>query len=200
MISHVRGTVAAVGGTHVVIDVGGFGVRAECTPETAGSVRWGEDAELHTALVVREDSLTLYGFSDPDERDCFTLAMSASGVGPRIAQAMMAVLGAAGFCEAIAAGDDKRIAKTPGIGPKTAQKIILELRDKVHAPTATLSGPEPTPARPEAWREQVTQGLEGLGWSAKDAESACDQVAPLAETETNVAVLLRAALQTLAKK
>lgn len=201
MIAHLRGTVRAVGGTHVVLDLGGFGVRAECTPATAGAVRLGEEAELHTSLIVREDSLTLYGFTDPDERDAFDIALGASGVGPRIAQAMMAVLGAEGFRTAIREEDAKRIARTPGVGPKTAQKIILELQDKVNQPGAVAGAPTaPASGAPEPWRQQVTDGLEGLGWSRRDAEAACDHVAPLAETEDNVAVLLRAALQSLAQK
>lgn len=200
MIAHLHGMVTAAGGTHVVVDLGGLGIRAECTPETSAAVRLGERAELHTSLVVREDSLTLYAFSDPDERDCFELAQSASGVGPRIAQAMMAVLGADGFVEAIAGEDPKRLAQTPGIGAKTAQKIILELKDKVHALGAVRADVSTNASGGGSWRRQVAEGLEGLGWSAKDAESACDAVAPMAEDETDVAVLMRAALQTFAKK
>lgn len=198
MIAHCRGRVTAIGSTHVVVDLGGFGIRAECTPATAGAVRLGAEAELFTSLVVREDSLTLYAFSEADERDCFEIAMGASGVGPRIAQAMMAVLGADGFREAIADGDHRRIATTPGIGPKTAQKIILELQGKVTGLGAARAGNAGPAAAP--WRDQVAQGLEGLGWSAKDAATACDAVAELAGDEPNVSELMRAALQSLAKK
>lgn len=197
MIAHLEGVVRAVAGTHVVLDLNGFGIRVECTPATASAVRLGESTLLYTALIVREDSMTVYGFVEADERDCFELSLTASGVGPRIAQAMMAVLGADGFREAIAAEDHKRLAQTPGIGVKTAQKIILELKDKVHAAGAvTAAGP----GAPQPWQQQVAQGLEGLGWSAKEAQAACESIEPLAETETNVAVLIRAALQTLAKQ
>lgn len=198
MIAHLHGTVAAVGATWVVLDLNGFGVRVECTPATVAGVRLGQPAQLHTSLVVREDSLTLYGFAEADERDSFELAQTASGVGPRIAQALFAVLSPDEFRTAIAAEDHKTLTRVPGIGPKGAQKIVLELKDKVQALGAVTSLPHATPT--VAWREQVTQGLQGLGWSAKDAEAACERVADLAVTETNVAVLMRAALQTLAKK
>lgn len=200
MIAHLKGIVAAVGVTWVVVDISGFGVKVQCTPATASGVRLGETAELHTSLVVREDSLTLYGFASADERDCFELAQSASGVGPRIAQATLAVLSPEEFRAAIAAEDHKILTRVPGIGPKGAQKMVLELKDKVNA-LGALTALTPAAVRPaSAWRDQVSQGLQGLGWSTKDAESACDRVAELAETERSVAVLMRAALQTLAKK
>ncbi|WP_425308895.1 Holliday junction branch migration protein RuvA [Ammonicoccus fulvus] len=199
MIAQLTGTVAAVGPTWVVLDLNGFGLKVLCTPGTASGVRLGQPAELHTSLVVREDSLTLYGFGSADERDCFELAQSASGIGPRIAQAMMSVLSPDEFRAAIAGEDQKSLTRVPGIGPKGAQKMILELKDKVHA-LGAIAPLQPTATSVALWREQVSQGLQGLGWSAKDAEAACDRVADLAETETSVAILMRAALQTLAKK
>lgn len=199
MIAHLEGTVAAVGATWVVLDLNGFGCRVECTPSTATSVRLGQPAHLHTSLVVREDSLTLYGFAEADERDCFDLAQTASGVGPRIAQALLAVLSPDEFRGAIVAEDHKTLTRVPGIGPKGAQKIVLELKDRVQALGATTTLPPSTPVVP-AWREQVSQGLQGLGWSTKDAEAACDRVSDLADTESNVAVLMRTALRTLAKR
>lgn len=199
MIAHLTGSVAAVGPTWVVLDLSGFGLKVLCTPGTASGVRLGQPAELHTSLVVREDSLTLYGFGSADERDCFELAQSASGIGPRIAQAMMSVLSPDEFRAAIAGEDQKALTRVPGIGPKGAQKMILELKDKVHA-LGAIAPLQPTAGPAALWRDQVSQGLQGLGWSAKDAEAACDRVADLAETETSVAVLMRAALQTLAKK
>ncbi|MDO5500833.1 MAG: Holliday junction branch migration protein RuvA [Propionibacteriaceae bacterium] len=199
MIAHLKGIVAAVGATWVVLDLNGFGVRAECTPATASGVRLGEPAHLHTSLVVREDSLTVYGFAGADERDAFELAQSASGVGPRIAQALMAVLSPEEFRAAIAAEDHRTLTRVPGIGPKGAQKMVLELKDKVNV-LGAVTPLQPAAATAAVWREQVSQGLQGLGWSTKDAEAACDRVADLAETERSVAVLMRAALQTLAKR
>ncbi|WP_432557806.1 Holliday junction branch migration protein RuvA [Granulicoccus sp. GXG6511] len=199
MIAHLQGTVAAVGATWVVMDLNGFGCRVECTPSTATSVRLGQPAHLHTSLVVREDSLTLYGFAEADERDCFELAQTASGVGPRLAQALLAVLSPDEFRSAIVAEDHKTLTRVPGIGPKGAQKIVLELKDKVQA-LGAITALRPVSTGTPQWRDQVSQGLQGLGWSTKDAETACDRVADLAETEPNVAVLMRAALRTLAKK
>lgn len=202
MIHQLTGTVVAAGATWVVLDLNGCGLRALCTPDTAAGVRLGEPATLHTSLVVREDSLTLYAFAVPESRDCFELALGASGVGPKIAQAMMSVLTPEDFRTAILSEDHRRIATVPGIGPKTAQKIVLELRDKVMALGAVTAGPVggPRPAAVLQWREQVADGLQGLGWSAKDADAACDRVEGLAATETNIASLMRAALQTLAKR
>lgn len=201
MIQQLTGTVIAAGPTSVVLDLNGFGLKALCTPDTAAGVRLGEPTTLHTSLVVREDSLTLYAFAEAESRDCFELALGASGVGPKIAQAMMSVLTPDEFRTAILGEDHRRIATVPGIGAKTAQKIVLELRDKVAALGPVTAGPMggPRPAAPQ-WRDQVADGLQGLGWSAKDAEAACDRVEGLAETETNIATLMRAALQTLAKK
>jgi Holliday junction DNA helicase RuvA len=202
VIHHLTGTVTAAGATWVVLDLNGFGLKALCTPDTAAGVRLGEPVTLHTSLVVREDSLTLYAFADAESRDCFELALSASGVGPKIAQAMMSVLSPGDFRGAILSENHRRIATVPGIGPKTAQKIVLELRDKVMALGAVTTGPVTGPhqAAVPQWRDQVSDGLQGLGWSAKDAEAACERVAGLAESETNIATLMRAALQTLAKK
>lgn len=201
MIQQLTGTVTAAGATWVVLDLNGFGLKALCTPGTAAGVRLGEPATLHTSLVVREDSLTLYAFGEAESRDCFELALGASGIGPKTAQAMMSVLSPEEFRAAILSEDHRRIATVPGIGPKTAQKVVLELRDKVAALGAVTAGPGGSPrAAVQRWREQVAEGLQGLGWSAKDADAACDQVEGLAETETNIATLMRAALQTLAKK
>jgi Holliday junction DNA helicase RuvA len=195
MIALVRGTVVAVGATWVVVEAGGFGLRALCTPATAGAQRLGNETTLHTSLVVREDSLTLYGFAGADERDSFELVQTASGIGPKIALAVISTLGPDDLRAAVAGGNVAALTRVPGIGAKGAQRLILELKDKVGQ--LAVVGQQGTLA--SGWRDQVKAGLEGLGWSARDAESACDRVAALAETETSVAVLMRAALQSLAK-
>lgn len=200
MIAHLTGRVLDAGGTWLIIDLAGFGLRVLCTPNTAGSARVGESVNLHTSLVVREDSLTLYGFDAATERDCFELVQTASGIGPRIALAVVSVFTAADFAAAVRSGNTAAITRVPGIGPKGAAKLVLELKDKV----AGLGGQAPNVAlvgSPLIWREQVTGGLEGLGYSAKDAEAACDRVADLvaADPQIGVAILLRAALRSLAK-
>ncbi len=199
MIAQLSGTVAAVGGTWLVVDLSGFGLKALCTPATAGRVRVGDQVKLHTSLVVREDSLTLYGFAEPGERDCFELVQSATGIGPKIALAVVSVFSPEEFRAAIAAGNVTALTRVPGIGAKGAQRLALELKDKVA--TLTGAGTPAAPAVAAGWRDQVRAGLEGLGYSSRDAESACDRVAGLAAQEpgTPVAVLLREALRSLAK-
>lgn len=200
MISHLSGTVARLGPTSVVIDVGGFGVQALCSPSTSVELREGQPATLSTALVVREESMTLYGFGTEDERDFFELLMTASGVGPKLAQAALAVLRPDALRQAIASEDLAALTTIPGVGRKGAQRIVIELKDKVAA-TVSASSVEPA-TRAEAWREQVSVGLQGLGWSAKDAEAACGNVEHMVADDpaTNISVLMRAALQSLAKK
>lgn len=200
MISHLTGTVTAVGPTWVVVDLGGFGVKALCTPATAGAVRLGREATLATSLVVREDSLTLYGFAATDERDCFELVQSASGVGPKLAQAIVSVLAPDDLRSAIAGENLAALTRVPGIGVKGAQRLVLELKDKVYA-LGAIAAPESATPQPSGWRDQVKAGLEGLGYSARDADAACERVAPMATDDPGlgVAVLMRAALRTLAK-
>ncbi len=203
MIAQLTGTVTSVGGTWVVLDLSGFGVRALCTPATVASVRVGESATLHTSLVVREDSLTLYGFAEPDERDAFELVQSASGIGPKIAQAVVSVLPPDELRVAISQGNVAAITRVPGIGPKGAQKMIIELKDKVNAlgavPNLTAGTASPLPA--EDWREQVASGLESLGWGGKDAHAAVEKVAHLRGEDPTVGIgeLMRAALKSLAR-
>ena len=198
MISRLSGIVIGVGATWVVLDLNGFGVKALCTPATASAVRLGQPATLATSLVVREDSLTLYGFAEADERDCFELVQSASGIGPKIAQAVVSVLSPDALRAAIAAENIAALTKVPGIGIKGAQRLVIELKDKIHTLAAT--GPGAATPQPD-WRDQVKGGLEGLGWSSRDADKACDSVAALvdADPSTSVAVLMRAALRSLAK-
>lgn len=201
MIAQLTGTVVAAGGTWLVIDVGGVGLRALCTPATAAAVRLGQAATLHTSLVVREDSLTLYGFTDADERDAFELVQSASGIGPKIAQAVVSVLPPDDLRAAIASENLVALMKVPGIGRKGAQKMVIELKDKVNALGAvTAPAGEAGPAA-SGWRDQVKSGLESLGWSSRDADAACDRVEPLLADDPGLGIgeLMRAALRSLAR-
>lgn len=197
MIAHVRGTVTALGLTSAVLEVGGVGLELQCTPGTLATLRHGSQATLPTSMVVREDSLTLFGFLDDDEKSCFELVQTASGVGPKLAQAILAVLGPDDLRLAIAGEDVKTLTKVPGIGQKGAQRIILELKDRIGAPVGRgLAHAAPVA---DIWRAQVVEGLTGLGWSAKEAEKAVDVVAPDAGEKPDIGALLRAALQTLRK-
>lgn len=197
MIAFVRGEVAALTLTSAVLEVGGVGLEVMCTPGTLATLRPGHLATLPTSMVVREDSLTLFGFVDDDEKAAFELVQTASGVGPKLAQAMLAVLSPDDLRRAVASDDVKTLTRVPGIGQKGAQRIILELKDRIGLPVGGRSD-APVSAIP-AWRDQVTQGLLGLGWSAKDADHAVESVAPQAGDSPDVGALLRAALRSLSK-
>lgn len=198
MIAFVSGRVAAVGLTSAVLEVGGVGLELLCTPGTLATLRTGAAATLPTSMVVREESLTLFGFLDDDEKSTFELLQTASGVGPKLAQAMLAVLSPDDLRRAVGSEDVKTLTRVPGIGQKGAQRIILELKDRLGSPLGGVRTAAAVPAH-EAWRDQVTQGLVGLGWSAKDAAGAVEAVAPEAGPAPDVAALLRAALRVLSK-
>jgi Holliday junction DNA helicase RuvA len=197
MIAFVRGEVAAVTLSSAVVEVGGVGLELMCTPGTLATLRTGQQATLPTSMVVREDSLTLFGFLDEDEKSSFELVQTASGVGPKLAQAMLAVLSPDDLRRAVSSDDVKTLTRVPGIGQKGAQRIILELKDRLGAPVGGRVAAQPAVEAP--WRGQVHQGLVGLGWSAKDADKAVEAVAPEAGDAPDVATLLRAALRTLSK-
>ncbi len=131
MIASVRGLVAAVAPDSAVIEVGGVGLAVHCTPGTLAGLRTGEPARLATSMVVREDSLTLYGFADDDEKQLFELLQTASGVGPRLAQAVLAVHSPDVVRKAVAGGDLTTLTRVPGIGKKGAERLVLELRDRI---------------------------------------------------------------------
>lgn len=207
MISFVSGRVAVLAPDGAVIDVGGVGMAFQATPATLAALRIGDTAQVATSLVVREDSLTLFGFADDDERGVFELLQTASGVGPRLALAMLAVHRPDSLRRAVMTGDVAALTKVPGIGKKGAQRIVLELKDRLGAPSdgdlGTVSTGPATLAAP--WRDQVHAGLTNLGWSARDADAAVDAVAPDADAMAaeggapDVAALLRAALKRLSR-
>lgn len=201
MIAQLTGTVLRAGATSCVLDVGGVGFLAHITPSTAAALRPGEAATLHTSMVVREDSMTLFGFTEENDRQAFELAQSASGVGPKLALAIVSVLTPGELRRAVQAGDLAKLCTVPGIGSKGAQKLVIELKDKV---VALVDGAEPPVAEepPQLWRVQVVEGLTGLGWSARDAEAATDNVAHLVDEDPRIPIgrLLRAALNSLARR
>ncbi|MGH3310518.1 MAG: Holliday junction branch migration protein RuvA, partial [Streptomyces sp.] len=179
MIAFVSGPVAALAPDAAVLEVGGVGMSVQCTPGTLAGLRVGRPAKLATSLVVREDSLTLYGFADDDERQTFELLQTASGVGPRLAQAMLAVHTPDALRLAVAGGDEKTLTAVPGIGKKGAQKLLLELKDRLGAPAGT-GGPQPgRPGAPVSggWRDQLHSALSGLGYAAREADEAVAAVA-----------------------
>ncbi|MEV2274950.1 Holliday junction branch migration protein RuvA [Nocardiopsis sp. NPDC049922] len=202
MIAFLTGRVAARGADTAVIDVGGVGMTVRCTPAALARLHVGETGTVTTSLVVREDSLTLFGFADDDERHLFEQVQTASGVGPRLALAMLAVHSPSSLRHAVATEDTAALTRVPGIGKKGAQRIVLELRGKLDAPDFGDGAPPAAPGAAEpngAWRGQVVSGLVNLGWSAKDAESAASAVAAEAEATSDVSVLLRSALRKLSR-
>jgi Holliday junction DNA helicase RuvA len=202
VIAHLNGTVAAVSPDGVVIDVGGVGLRVQCTPDTLATLRPGTQGRVATSLVVREDSLTLFGFATDDERNVFELLQTASGIGPRLALAMLAVHSPDALRRFVAAEDVKALTMVPGVGNKGAQRIILELKDRLGAP-GEFAGNGTAPARraEPSWRDQVQSGLVNLGWSARDAEAAVVAVeADSGDAEPDVPTALRAALRKLSRQ
>ena len=202
MIAFVRGRVAGVSLTSAVLEVGGVGLELHCTPATIATLRMGAEATLPTSMVVREESLTLFGFLDDDEKGVFELLQTASGVGPKLAQAMLAVHSPDELRRAVSMEDVRALTAVPGIGQKGAQRIILELKDRIGTPTGTVgAAPRGGSAGAGSWRDQVREGLIGLGWSQKEADKAVEVVAPEAEAadQPDVASLLRAALRTLSR-
>jgi len=199
MITSVRGRVAAVHPDGAVVEVGGVGLFVSCAPGTLARLRVGEPGLLATSLVVREDSLTLYGFGSEDERSVFELLQTASGVGPRLAQAVLAVHSPTAVRRAVATEDLAALTLVPGVGRKGAQRMVLELKDR-------LTGePLADPASDGAaapWREQLRGALVGLGWSTPEADEAVSAVAPEADgvAAPDVAVLLRSALRLLSRR
>ena len=194
MIASVRGEVLEVALDHVVLEAAGVGYRVNATPSTLATLRTGTEARLITAMVVREDSMTLYGFSDTDTRDLFLTLLSVSGVGPRLAMATLAVHDAAALRQALHDSDVTALTRVPGIGKRGAERMVLELRDKVGAvtaaPAAALNG--------HAVRGPVVEALVGLGFAAKQAEEATDKVLA-ADHDASTSGALRAALSMLGK-
>ncbi len=220
MIAHLDGKVCSVAPDGAVIDVGGVGLLVQCTPGTLAGLRTGERARVATSLVVREDALTLYGFAGDDERNTFELLQTASGVGPRLALAMLAVFSPDALRRAVAAEDLAALTTVPGIGRKGAQRIVLELAGRLGSPGELPSGTGAdggrlAAGRPPSWRDQVRTGLVNLGWQPRDADQAIAAVEPeltanaaagdgtggtaADRDDVDVATALRAALRVLGR-
>jgi Holliday junction DNA helicase RuvA len=200
MIASVRGTVAAVGPDAAVVEVGGVGLSVSCSPGTLARLRVGEQARLATSLVVREDSLTLYGFADDDERALFELVQTANGVGPKLAQTMLAVHPPRELRRAIATSDYATLTKVPGIGRKGAERIVVDLRDRIGPIDGTASAVDTAGITPVApWRDQLTHALAGLGFSGKEAGDAVEVLAADVGDTPDVSALLRKAIQLLGR-
>lgn len=200
MIASVRGTASHVGLDRIVIDVHGVGLLVHTPPAVAAGCRHGSEVELATSMIVREDSMTLYGFAAAGERDTFELAQTVTGIGPRVAMALLSVLSPDELAAAVAADDIATLTKVPGIGKKGAERIALELRGKL--PEVTGAAATPASAAPQGgWRDQVTEALVGLGYSARQSADAVETVTRDAggTPPSDVSTALKAALQVLAR-
>jgi Holliday junction DNA helicase RuvA len=199
VISSIRGEVLSIGLDHAVVEVGGVGLAVRAVPATLATLRCGEQARLTTALVVREDSLTLYGFADPEARGLFGLLQTVSGFGPRLALATLAVLDPATLRGALAEGDLAVLTSVPGVGRKGAERLVVELRDKVGG-IAPRAATEPAGGGGAA-RIQVVEALVGLGFAARQAEQAVEAV--LGEgsdgSSADTSAVLRSALTRLGR-
>jgi holliday junction DNA helicase RuvA len=198
MIASVRGRVAAIAPDSAVIEVGGVGLSVQCAPGTLAGLKAGVEARLATSLVVREDSLTLYGFADDDEKQLFELLQTASGVGPRLAQAVLAVHQPDSVRRAISGGDIAALTRVPGIGRKGAERLVLELRDRISPVFAGSDGSAGVLSG--EWQDQVRQGVLALGWTATQADQAVSAVAETVNGDVPpVPVLLRQAIRLLGR-
>ena len=196
MISSVRGEVLDVALDHAVIEAAGVGYRVMCAPSTLATLKRGSEARLIIAMIVREDSMTLYGFADGEARDLFWTLLGVSGVGPKIALATLAVYDAAALRRALADGDIAALTRVPGIGKRGAERMVLELRDKIGAVPGVAGRAS---AVVHAVRGPVVEALVGLGFAVKQAEEACDRVL-VDEPDATTSAALRSALSMLGKK
>jgi Holliday junction DNA helicase RuvA len=195
MIASIRGEVLDIALDHAVIEAAGVGYKVLTTPMTLSTLRRGAEARLITAMIVREDSMTLYGFADSDSRDLFSTLLGVSGVGPKIALATLAVYDPHALRQALADGDITALTRVPGIGKRGAERMVLELRDKIGVVT---HGGVATNVTGHAVRMPVVEALVGLGFAAKQAEEATDKVLA-ADPDANTQSALRAALSLLGK-
>jgi holliday junction DNA helicase RuvA len=195
VIASVRGEVIDVALDHAVIEAAGVGYRVNATPSTLATLRQGTEARLIVAMIVREDSMTLYGFPDGETRDLFLTLLSVSGVGPRLAMATLAVHDVQALRHALADGDVTALTRVPGIGKRGAERMVVELRDKMGPIAATAGAPV---LNGHAVRGPVVEALVGLGFAAKQAEETTDKVLA-ADHDASTSSALRAALSLLGK-
>lgn len=198
MIASVRGEVLDIALDHVVIESAGVGYRINATPATLGSLARGSETRLVTAMIVREDSMTLYGFANTESKELFGLLQTVSGVGPRLAMATLAVLEPDALRAALAEGNVSALTRVPGIGKRGAERMVVELRDKVDAVAMSDRPVVSAGSVPGSVRDQIVEALVGLGFTVKQAEPATDAVLA-AEPDADTSTALRSALSYLGK-
>ena len=195
MISSISGTVKSTSISSIVIEVGGVGILVQLPVRVAAQMQVGKVANLHTYLIVREDALTLYGFVDLVDRDFFELLLSVTGIGPKVAQSILAASEASVIANAIVSSNLKSLESVPGLGKKGAQRLVLELKDKA----ANFAGGNVSAKL--SITNQVENALQGLGYSAKESGAMIAQIAGSEKIENlNAAEILKLALKTGGKK
>lgn len=206
MIDSLNGEVISIGLDHGVIECGGVGYRFLATPPTLGRLTRGENARVLTTMVVKEDAMTLYGFSDDDAREMFHRLTTVTGLGPKLALAALSVFEPAELAGHITAGDSKAIQSIPGVGKKMADRLVLELKDKLAGVYGTQPGASAAKSAPSQSQgaslatEQVVEALVGLGFPEKGARTAVDAVIDESAEPMESSALLRNALNRLGKK
>jgi Holliday junction DNA helicase RuvA len=198
MISLINGVVRSISSDRAVVEVGGVGLAVSLTSQTTSQLNLGAPVLLFTSLVVREDSLTLFGFLDEESRSAFELVQTVSGIGPKVALAILGAHTPQSLAVAIAQEDIKAIEKVPGIGRKGAQRLILELKGKI----SDFGSVDHKQIHQPVWREQLTSALISLGFTAKDSDSAITAVVSqyadngIDAQNVDISELLKAALQS----
>jgi Holliday junction DNA helicase RuvA len=191
MISQIRGSVVSIAGNVIVVDVAGVGYEITVTPQTLTPLRIGSEVTVPVRMVIREDSMTLFGFSSADERSLFDRLQTVNGVGPKLALTILAATSAESLIAAITQGDEAALVRIPGVGKKSAARLILELGDKLIAPASAK--------RMATWQQDVIDALVSLGWSTKDATAAVARIDESSIDVTDAGAALRAALTLLDK-
>ena len=198
MISLINGIVRSISSDRAVVEVGGVGLAVSLTSQTTAQLNLGTPVQLFTSLVVREDSLTLFGFLDEESRSAFELVQTVSGIGPKVALAILGAHTPQSLAVAIAQEDIKAIEKVPGIGRKGAQRLILELKGKI----SDFGSVDHKQIHQPVWREQLTSALISLGFTAKDSDSAITAVVSqyadngIDAQNVDISELLKATLQS----
>jgi Holliday junction DNA helicase RuvA len=195
MISSISGKVTSKAISSIVVEVGGVGILVQVPGRVAAGLSIGNLVNFHTYLIVREDALTLYGFTEITERDFFELLLTVTGVGPKVAQSILANSDATAIATAIISSNHKLLESVPGLGKKGAQRLVLELKDKVSSFAAGVSKSKLSVTN------QVENALQGLGYSAKEASAMITAIAGTEKIEKlDMAEILKLALKSGAKK
>lgn len=197
MISELRGTVLASRGSKIVLDVNGVGFEVNMGPDRASAYRPGQEAHVFTRLILREDGLYLYGFEAEEERTVFDLLLTVRGIGPKQASSLAAFLEPSDFYKAVLSQDDATLSRCPGVGRKTASRILMELRDKIGL--AAEGRYAPRTGQPGDLWEDALEGLVALGYTREEVRPVLDEV-KREGIASDLEAVLREALKKIARR